>query len=162
MAMLPSTAQLPGSCPHLSSCICLTSFFLGQRRPKSVVGEALSSNFLGFFLCSRCLRHYSPCQTLSPIFSSLPPLSIGRVLMLCLLSVPQGRALAHHLNCKSNDLMHFAEFRDHFFFFIAHSLPRNRVRKQIFFSKAYSHLIKEDTKRHQAKQKGSSFQTLTN
>lgn len=50
------------------------------------------------------------------------------ILLLCPLSVPQGRALAHHLNCKSSDLMLFAG-SEATFFFLAHRSPRNRGRK---------------------------------
>ena len=117
-----------------SAVVSAVDILLGARETAKICREALLPVSLGLLSLFRMPKALLSCQTLSPILfhPDLPFLSA--ILILCLLSIPQGRALAHHLNCKSNDLMYFAALETTFFF-LAHSLPRNRVRKQISFPK---------------------------
>lgn len=142
-----------------SAVVSSVDILLGARETAKICREALLPISLGLLSLFKMPKALLSCQTLSPILFHPYLLLLSAILILCLLSVPEGRALAHHLNCKSNDLMHFAG-SEITFFFLAHSLSRNRVRKQISFPKGILHLIKEDTKRHQGKQKGSLFPDL--
>lgn len=115
-----------------SAAISAVDILLGARETAKICREALLPISLGFLPLFKMPKALLSCQTLSPILFHpyLPFLSA--VLMLCLLSVPQGRALAHHLNCKSNDLMHFAGSETTFFLYCSQLTKEQSKETDIF------------------------------
>lgn len=133
----PSTSHLPGSWPLLAVIPAVD--ILWPKAAKKHFSWFPLSLFL--IVCSGFPGHCS----LVKLYHQIPSApSVGSTPMSR--SVPQGRAPAHHLNCKSNDLMPFAGWETTFFF-----LPIDyqgiEERNRYLSPTAYSLVIKKDTKK---------------
>lgn len=131
MACLPWRGSSAWILLHVSSWYLLSTSFGELGR----LGQSLHfSQFpLGLFLilCSGPLGHCSLVKLhLQSLLHHLLPLLA--ILLLCLLSVPQGRTPTHHLRCKANDLM-LSAGSDTTLFVLPHRSPRNRVKRWISF-----------------------------
>ena len=157
--MLPWYSSTAWILPRPQLLLSAVDILFGARETAEICREALLPVSLGLLSLFRMPKALLSCQTRSPILfhPDLPFLSA--ILILCLLSIPQGRALAHHLNCKSK-IWCTLQVQKPLFSFLLIAYQGTEYGNRYLSPKAYSHLIKEDTKRHQGKQKGSLFPDL--